>query len=361
MQISFGLVIMKIVKLMVIFWLLAQASCLRYFPAIKDETVKTEPETIASTDLFFKNQNDNQARLQQLIASRKNSGFPQKEADYHIGADDLLEINVFDIPELNTTVRVRPSGFINLPLIGAVPAAGLSEEQLQDDITKRLTKFVKDPQVRVFISEFAANTIHLLGRVLNPGKIPIKRDSYSLLAVLSQAGIKSEQPIGPIAIIPAGQGGVGATSSGQSIEVWYDDLIGGRSGLPLDIPLLPGDVIIVKDPALVVVDGEVTKIGPMDPSSRPTLLTAIASAQGVTYSADVHRVEVLRLLDAGQKALNVVDLEQVLNRETSDFRLQDGDIVRVPSQDSRFVTRQLVDSINRFVSFTVGGRYDMVR
>ncbi|MCC6932565.1 MAG: polysaccharide biosynthesis/export family protein [Deltaproteobacteria bacterium] len=342
---------------------LLSSACLRYVPAVNPNTDKTNDgkEILSGNELFFKKQKENQTRLTTLVEMRKASGLPKKDRDYHIGPDDLLEINVFDIPELNTTVRVRPSGFINLPLIGAVVAAGRSEEQLQNDLTLRLTKFVKDPQVRVFITEYAANTIHLLGRVMNPGKVPIKRDGYSLLAVLSQAGIKSEQPIGPIAIIPAQPGNKEPASGTQTIELWYDDLIGGRSGLPTDVPLLPGDVVIVKDPATVIVDGEVTKIGPMEPTSKPTLLTAIASAQGVTYSANVHQVEVLRLLDDGQKALHIVDLEKVLNREENDFRLQDGDIIRVPSQGARFITRQMVDSINRFVSFTVGGRYDVAQ
>ena len=119
--------------------------------------------------------------------------------------------------------------------------------------------------------------------------------------------------------------------------------------------------MVVKEPSIIIVDGEVNKIGPIDPTSRPTLVGAIAAAQGVSYSADIHAVEVIRTIEVDKKALLTVDLENILMRNGKDFRLHDGDIIRVPSQSTRFVTRQMVDSINRFVSFTVGGRYDPIQ
>ena len=61
-----------------------------------------------------------------------------------MGAGDEIEVNVFDVPELNVTAVVRQSGFVSLPLLGAVPAIGLTESQLSDAIATRLNDFVHD-------------------------------------------------------------------------------------------------------------------------------------------------------------------------------------------------------------------------
>src|SRR5580658_7874783 len=84
-----------------------------------------------------------------------------------IGAGDLLEMSVFDTPELSGKLRVSNTGDIILPLVGSLHVQGLKAEQAQDLIRQKFISggFVKDPQVTIFISEYATQGVSVLGEV----------------------------------------------------------------------------------------------------------------------------------------------------------------------------------------------------
>jgi protein involved in polysaccharide export with SLBB domain len=130
------------------------------------------------------------------------------------------------------------------------------------------------------------------------------------------------------------------------IEIDIDDLLGHTTQAPLLIPLMPGDMIIVPEAGMFDVDGEVAKPGSYKLASRTSAMGAIASAGGFTYAADVNKVEVIRDMGAGRKALVTLDLEEVGLRGGADIRLRNGDLVRVPSEPVRFFRRQIVNAIN---------------
>lgn len=95
-----------------------------------------------------------------------------KTEDYHIGIGDLLEIEVYDEPDLTREVRVLTDGFISLPLLGRIRAAEATVSQLQNDIDRLLgEKYLVDPQVTVFVKEFS--NIFVFGEVKNPGSFPL--------------------------------------------------------------------------------------------------------------------------------------------------------------------------------------------
>ncbi len=107
---------------------------------------------------------------------------------YLIGVDDLLRVTVFGIEELNLSVRVNAQGQIAMPLIGSVPAAGLTAEALAEDIAARLAKdYLQNPQVTVFIEEFTSQKVTVVGAVKNPGVFPVKGQT-TLLQVVAAAG-----------------------------------------------------------------------------------------------------------------------------------------------------------------------------
>jgi polysaccharide biosynthesis/export protein len=94
------------------------------------------------------------------------------DQNYHIGVGDLLQIEVYDEPDLTKEVRVLTDGFISFPLLGAVKAAGLSVTKLEKVLTKQLAaKYLVSPQVTVFVKEFSS--IYILGEVKNPGSFPV--------------------------------------------------------------------------------------------------------------------------------------------------------------------------------------------
>ncbi|HQW82139.1 MAG: polysaccharide export protein [Rhodanobacteraceae bacterium] len=108
-------------------------------------------------------------------------------SDYRVGPLDLLEISVFQVPDLNRTVRINTSGQISLPLIGAIRAGGKTITELEAEIASKLSaQYLQDPQVSVFVKEFSSQRITVEGAVKQPGIFPITGKT-SLLQVIAMA------------------------------------------------------------------------------------------------------------------------------------------------------------------------------
>ena len=108
--------------------------------------------------------------------------------DYRIGALDVLDVSVFQVPDLNKTVQVSSSGTIILPLIGQVVAAGKTVDQVQADITAKLgAKYLQNPQVSVFVKDAQSQRITVEGAVGKPGIYPTTGET-SLLQGIALAG-----------------------------------------------------------------------------------------------------------------------------------------------------------------------------
>ncbi len=112
---------------------------------------------------------------------------PGEIQDYIIGAQDVLDINVWKEDQLTKTVPVRPDGKISLPLLNDVQAAGLTPTQLGSLITENLKKFVTDPQVTVIVREINSQRVYLLGEVSRAGAYPLL-PGMTVLQALSSAG-----------------------------------------------------------------------------------------------------------------------------------------------------------------------------
>lgn len=108
--------------------------------------------------------------------------------DYRIGANDLLEFDVFGVPDMKRTVRVNSSGVVSLPLIGAVPLAGLTAQQAEAVLAQRYgDKYLQNPHVSIFIKEFTTQRVTIEGAVLKPGIYPVT-GQITLLRALALAG-----------------------------------------------------------------------------------------------------------------------------------------------------------------------------
>ena len=107
---------------------------------------------------------------------------------YTMGPQDVVEISVFNVPELSKTLQVSASGAINFPLLGEIPAAGRTQEELERDLTERLgAEYFQNPVVTVFVKEYNSQQVTLSGTVQKPGVYPI-RGQTSLLQVIAMAG-----------------------------------------------------------------------------------------------------------------------------------------------------------------------------
>jgi polysaccharide export outer membrane protein len=130
------------------------------------------------------------------VSSARNSSAPASDGKpapattdlaYVIGAEDMLDINVWKEPDVSRIVPVRPDGKISLPLINDVQAAGLSPQQLAATITESLRKYLNEPQVTVIITAINSQRVFVVGEVLRAGAFPLI-PGMTILQALSSAG-----------------------------------------------------------------------------------------------------------------------------------------------------------------------------
>ena len=159
--------------------------------------------------------------------------------DYKIGTFDLLDISVFQVPELSRTVRVDAQGLISLPMIGPTQAAALTARELEMLLAKRLSeKYLQDPQVSVFIKEYVSQRVVVEGSVLKPGVYPITGRA-TLLQVIALAGgpnnVGDPSSVRLIRLKPNGE---------RDVAIYNLEVI--RAGSVED-PLVKGNDIVVMD------------------------------------------------------------------------------------------------------------------
>lgn len=159
-------------------------------------------------------------------------------SEYRVGAQDLLEISVFQVDELNRTVRVNTNGQVSLPLIGTVQAGGKTVQELEREIAGKLDDgFLQSPQVTVFVKEFTSQRVTLEGAVNKPGIYPLTGRTSLLQAIAMAAGITDLANLQGVVVF--------RTVDGQKMAAVFD-LAQIRAGNAAD-PEIYGDDIVVVD------------------------------------------------------------------------------------------------------------------
>jgi polysaccharide export outer membrane protein len=243
-----------------------------------------------------------------------------------LGPGDLLEVNVYNVPELATKARVNNSGDIYLPLIDYVHVEGLTQEEAQGVIQKRLEEggFVRNPHVTIFVDEAASQGVTLLGEVGRPGIYPDTVDR-KLYQVISQAGGFTPAASRKIAII--------RRNATEPIRVdlprnLADDLSG-------DVEILPGDTITVPRAPIIYVVGDVGRpSGLLVDNGTLTVLQALALAGGTNHTAKLGGARLIRKTPAGMTETRL-QLKKMLEAKTPDVTLQADDILFVPVSGGR--------------------------
>ncbi len=262
-----------------------------------------------------------------ILAAAGSAWAQDKAASaYRIGPKDLIEIKVFEVPELNIERRVSEEGAINLPLIGDVPVQGLTDAELADRLKAMLeSRYVQRASVAVQIREFRSKPISVIGAVKQPGNLAFS-GRWTLLEALSAAGGLSEEHADKIYVLRRADNGLS-----DQITVNVDDLM-VRGDADANIPIFANDLINV--PARVTVTvfclGQVAKPGAVEFQSteRITLLTAIARAGGLTDRAS-SKIQVKRRDRSGRDVVSEVNYKHIVAGKESDFELRGGDVVIV--------------------------------
>jgi polysaccharide export outer membrane protein len=162
------------------------------------------------------------------VASGTPATVPLSPAEYTLGAGDKLRITVHESPDLTGEFFVGGSGMVSMPLIGDVPAGGLTVRQLADAIAARLTPdYLKNPRVSIEVLNF--RPFDIIGEVNKPGSYPFRPGMTILNAVAMAGGFTYRANKSDMYIRRA------KDPEGQEVEATSETTV------------LPGDVIRVKE------------------------------------------------------------------------------------------------------------------
>lgn len=248
-------------------------------------------------------------------------------SDYKIGRQDLLELRVFDLKELDQTVRVADDGSITLPLLGRLDAAGLTKGELEALIARLLeARYVRNPQVTIFVKEYQSKKVAVSGAVKKPDTYEMLGEK-TLLEMISLAG-GLDQNLGKEIIIFRPQ-----ADGPQRIAIDLDKLV-YEADPSLNVPVLPGDIVYVPavEKVRIFVTGAVKAPNLYEvPRSEPvTVLKAVTLAGGTTDRAAQSKVQIIRTGPDGQRITIAVNLKKVKRGKAEDPVLQKDDLVLVP-------------------------------
>ncbi|GJL55787.1 MAG: sugar ABC transporter substrate-binding protein [Nitrospirales bacterium] len=165
------------------------------------------------------------------------------EEGFLLGPEDVLDVVVWKNEDLSKEVVIRPDGKVSLPLIGDVPAAGLTADQLAEEIEERYKAFKENPAVSVNVIEVNSYYVFVVGEVNSPGKLQMKSYTTILQAVSLAGGFTQFASQNDIRIIRNVLNGDGKVKE-LRIPVRYDDLI-SDDGAAYNVTLQSGDTIVV--------------------------------------------------------------------------------------------------------------------
>jgi polysaccharide biosynthesis/export protein len=275
-----------------------------------------------------------------FTSSGANTSQPPAKDDHPVllkfGPGDLLEVNVYNVPELATKARVSNSGEIYLPLIDYVHVGGLTQEEAQAVIEKRLEDggFVRNPHVTIFVDEAESQGVTLLGEVAKPGIYPDTAD-HKLYEVISEAGGFTPVASRKLAIIRKGKSDPIRVDLPRNLA---DDLSG-------NVDVLPGDTVTIPRAPVVYVVGDVQRpSGLVVDNGTLTVLQALALAGGTNHTAKMGGVRIIHKTPSGSMTESRVPLKKILEAKVPDIPLQADDILFVPMSGARVAAGKVGDA-----------------
>ena len=298
-------------------------------------------------------------RLTELVRARSLSG----DLDYPIGPGDLIEIRVPAMPELEEqSVRVSGDGSIALPLLGSMEVAGLTEAELQEQITQGLAAYMHQPEFSLLVVEHRNRQVGVLGAVEDPGLHPLEGRHDTILEMIAKAGGLTSEASQRILFLPVEADPVGrrrALAAGvpetqrealETVEaiarsdadaalalgvttpivIELDRMNRRGQRVALSVPVRPGDTIMVLGGGKIFVQGWVENPGAFDMTRGVTVLSAVAQAGGFMFAGKRNNVHLLReRSESDDRQLVVVDVAAIEAGLIDDIVLREGDVLDV--------------------------------
>ncbi len=252
-----------------------------------------------------------------------------------LGIGDLIEISVFGVPDLSTKTRISGSGDVYLPLIDYVHVAGLTTDEAQQLIQKRLEDggFVRGPHVSIFVNESASQAITMVGEVSHPGSYPAIGERR-LFDLISAAGGLTSRAGRNVTIERRGD-------PGRKIEIQLSSNL--AEDTQNDVDVFPGDTIIVSRAGIVYVVGDVNHpSGFVIEDNALSVLKALALAGGSTRTSALSKTRILRQTPNGVQEIPI-NLKKVLYAKAPDIALVKGDILFIPGSAGKAAAYRTAD------------------
>lgn len=160
------------------------------------------------------------------------------EAGYKLQPGDLLTVAVWKETELQSEVLIRPDGGLSFALAGDMQAAGLTTDQLRDELQTRVRKLVPDAVVTVSVKSPNGNRIYVIGKVNHPGDFPLLRPIDVVQAISMAGGVTPFASTNKIRVLHR------EGDQEKSVRFRYGDVEKGHN-LSQNILLQSGDTVIV--------------------------------------------------------------------------------------------------------------------
>ncbi|HXR98561.1 MAG TPA: polysaccharide biosynthesis/export family protein [Terriglobales bacterium] len=262
-----------------------------------------------------------------------------------LAAGDLVEVSVFQAPELTTEARLDVTGSLSMPAAGTVKLAGDTTREAEQALAARLrADYLLAPEVHVLVRDFSPLPVTVLGAVKTPG-VYSARSYPNLTGMLAAAG-GIGTGAGERVLLTSTEG---ATTRTRTVEL--SQVERGAASAPIE--LHSGDVVRVVPAATVYVGGDVVKPGAYAlPASGLTLLEAITLAGGVVRDGAADHTRIVHSDELGRTTVARVNARRVMQGRADDPALAPFDLIYVPHSVGRAtVFRGLETALN--VSTTI--------
>lgn len=267
--------------------------------------------------------------------------------NYMLGPSDQILIRCPQAEEINEKpFRIDAEGNLNLPLIGKIRAGGLSQQELEAEVTRRLKEYIRDPQVIINVTQFRSEPVFFVGAFARPGIYPLQ-GKRTLVEMLVSIGGLTPNASRHIKLTRRAEYGViplpGAIDDPEkkisTVEISMASLRENVNPAE-DIVLQPYDVISVERAEKIYMNGEIAKTGSIELGERDSisLLQALTEAGGFTRDAKRVQVRVLRPIQNTTRRAEIdINVNDIYAGKANDFPLLPNDVLYVPRSYKRAI------------------------
>jgi polysaccharide export outer membrane protein len=259
-------------------------------------------------------------------------------SELRLASGDLLLVEVYGVSDLKQEARVNAKGEVWLPLVGLVSVLGLNAEEASKAIGQAYVAggYLVNPSVSVFVKEYATQGVSVMGEVQKPGIYPLL-GSRRLFDAIAAAGGLTEKAGLDIDIMRR-------STAEEPLRIQLSTKAG--SAADGNVPVYPGDTVVVSKAGIVYVVGEVRKPGGfvMENNTTMTVLRALALAEGLDKNAALNGTRVVRRTPEGLKDIPI-PLKKMLAAKEPDVLLQADDVLFIPGSLGKSAGRRALETI----------------